>query len=130
MVKKSTVIFTILAMLAFGACTCWGYTVSQWPVPGIANTVFCPGPPCLVTPEDCTLRGPVAPSCECPLIPGAIHAAVSIPYRAVALVASPLFAGQFCPSEGCCSVDLGAPAYVTAAVPCTPVNIYVPPKCW
>ena len=40
MVKKSTIIFTILAMLAFGACTCWGYTVSQWPVPGIPNTVF------------------------------------------------------------------------------------------
>ncbi len=43
MVKKSTVIFTILAMLAFGACTCWGYTVSQWPVPGIPNTVYGPG---------------------------------------------------------------------------------------
>ncbi len=40
MVKKSTIIFTILAMLVFGACTCWGYTVSQWPVPGIPNTVF------------------------------------------------------------------------------------------
>ena len=89
MVKKSTVIFTIVAMLAFGACTCWGYTVSQWPVPGIPNTVFCPGPPCLVTPEDCMLKGPVAPSCECPLVPGAIHAAISIPYRAIALVASP-----------------------------------------
>jgi len=42
MVKKFTVIFTILAMLAFGACTCWGYTVSQWPVPGIPNTAFGP----------------------------------------------------------------------------------------
>ena len=40
MAKKSTLIFTILAMLAFGACTCWGYTVSQWPVPGIPNTVY------------------------------------------------------------------------------------------
>lgn len=40
MVKKSTVILTILAMLAFGACTCWGYTVSQWPAPGIPNTAF------------------------------------------------------------------------------------------
>jgi hypothetical protein len=40
MVKKSTIIFTILAMLAFGACTCWGYTVSKWPVPGIPNEVF------------------------------------------------------------------------------------------
>ena len=42
MVKKSTVIFTILALLAFGACTCWGYTVSKWPVPGIPNTVYGP----------------------------------------------------------------------------------------
>lgn len=44
MVKKSTLIFTILAMLAFGACTCWGYTATQWPVPGIPNTVYGPGP--------------------------------------------------------------------------------------
>ncbi len=44
MVKKSTLIFTILALLAFGACTCWGYTVSQWPVPGIPNTSFGAGP--------------------------------------------------------------------------------------
>lgn len=43
MVKKSTLIFSILAMLAFGACTCWGYTVTQWPAPGIPNTVFGPG---------------------------------------------------------------------------------------
>lgn len=42
MVKKSTVIFAMLAMLAFGACTCWAYTVSQWPVPGIPNTTFGP----------------------------------------------------------------------------------------
>jgi len=47
MVKKTTAIFTILAMLAFGACTCWGYTVSQWPAPGIPNTVFGPGSPVL-----------------------------------------------------------------------------------
>jgi hypothetical protein len=44
MVKKSAVIFAILAVLAFGACTCWGYTVSQWPVPGISNTVYGHGP--------------------------------------------------------------------------------------
>ncbi len=44
MVKKSALIFTILAVLVFGACTCWGYTVSQWPVAGISNTVFSPGP--------------------------------------------------------------------------------------
>jgi len=40
MVKKSIIVFAILAMLAFGACTCWGYTVSKWPVPGIPNTVY------------------------------------------------------------------------------------------
>ena len=66
MVKKSTVIFTILAMLAFGACTCWGYTVSQWPVPGIPNTVFCPGPPCLVTPEDCSSKALWRPHVSAP----------------------------------------------------------------
>jgi hypothetical protein len=43
MVKKSTIIFAILAMLAFGICTCWGYTVTQWPAPGIPNTTFGPG---------------------------------------------------------------------------------------
>jgi len=43
MVKRSTMILAILAMLAFGACTCLGYTVSKWPVPGIPNTVFGPG---------------------------------------------------------------------------------------
>ncbi len=43
MIKKSTIIITILAMLAFGACTCWGYTASKWPVPGIPNDVFTPG---------------------------------------------------------------------------------------
>lgn len=42
MVKKSTMIVTILAILAFGACTCWGYTVAKWPVPGIPNEVFGP----------------------------------------------------------------------------------------
>lgn len=43
MLKKSTVILPILALLAFGACTCWGYTVTQWPAPGIPNTTFGPG---------------------------------------------------------------------------------------
>ncbi len=43
MVKKSIIMFAILAMLAFGACACWGYTVTQWPAPGIPNTVFGPG---------------------------------------------------------------------------------------
>jgi len=54
MVKKSTIIFTILAVLAFGACTCWGYTVSKWPVPGIPNTVFGPG-------SDMPGQGPYGP---------------------------------------------------------------------
>lgn len=43
MVKQSTIIFTVLAMLTFGACTCWGYTVTQWPPAGIPNTVYGPG---------------------------------------------------------------------------------------
>ncbi|AFM25309.1 hypothetical protein [Desulfomonile tiedjei] len=43
MIKKSIMIFAVLAMLAFGACTCWAYTASKWPVPGIPNTVFGPG---------------------------------------------------------------------------------------
>jgi len=55
MVKKSTIIFTILAMLAFGACTCWGYTVSKWPVPGIPNEVF--GPPGPVVPGNGGYQG-------------------------------------------------------------------------
>jgi hypothetical protein len=42
MVKRSIIVFAILAMLAFGACTCWGYTVGKWPVPGIPNTVYGP----------------------------------------------------------------------------------------
>jgi hypothetical protein len=45
MFKKSTVFLAILALLAFGACTCWGYTVGKWPVPGIPNTVYSPGGP-------------------------------------------------------------------------------------
>jgi hypothetical protein len=43
MFKKSTVVFSILALLTFGACTSWAYTVSQWPAPGIPNTVYGPG---------------------------------------------------------------------------------------
>jgi hypothetical protein len=131
MVKKSAVIFGILAMLALGAGMSWGYTVSQWPVPGIPNTVFCGGSACLTgAPEDVTLKGPVAPACEPPLVPGIIHAALSVPFRAAAIVATPLFAGGYCPGDPCCKVELGEPAYVLAAVPCTPVNTYVPPKGW
>jgi len=120
MVKKSTVILGILAIVVVSAGMSWGYTVSQWPTVGspIPNVVFQPGP------SSCEieyLRGPVAPSCEAPLIPGAIHAALSVPFRAMGLVATPLFAGQICPA-GPCNCDLGEAAYVTAAVPCTSVG--------
>jgi hypothetical protein len=130
MVKKSAVILGILAMLALGVGMSWGYTVAKWPVPGIPNTVYTGGSSCLVGcgPDDTTLRGPVAPACEPPLIPGVIHAALSIPYRAFAIGITPLFTK--CPGDQCCKVELGEPAYVTAAVPCTPVNTYVPPKGW
>ena len=130
MVKKSVVTLGILAMVTLGFGMSWGYTVSSWPVPGIPNTTFGGGSPCLVAPEDVTLKGPVAPACEPPLVPGLIHAALSVPFRAVGLVATPIFTGQLTASEQCCPIDLGDPAYVTAAVPCTPVNVYTPPKCW
>jgi hypothetical protein len=130
MVKKSAVMLGVIAMLAIGVGMSWGYTVQQWPAPGIPNTVYCGGSSCLVTPEDYMLKGPVAPACECPLVPGLIHAALSIPFRATALVVTPLFAGGHCPGEQCCKTDLGDPAYVMAAVPCTPVNAYCPPKGW
>jgi hypothetical protein len=128
MVKKSAVILGILAMLALSVGMSWGYTVAKWPVPGIPNTVYCGGSSCLVGPEDCTLKGPVAPACEPPLVPGLIHAALSVPFRVMAIGLTPLFTR--CPGEQCCKVELGEPAYVTAAVPCTPVNMYVPPKGW
>ncbi|HMK37452.1 MAG TPA: hypothetical protein VK463_20430 [Desulfomonilaceae bacterium] len=130
MVKKSAVILGVLAILTLGVGMSWSYTVTQWPVPGIPNTVFCGGSACMVTPEDLCLKGPVAPACEPPLVPGIIHAALSVPFRAVAIAATPLFQGGACPGEQCCKVDLGEPAYVMAAVPCTPVNIYTPPKGW
>ena len=73
MVRKSVVALGILAVLTLGVGMSWGYTVSSWPVPGIPNTTFGGGSPCLnVGPEDVTLRGPVAPACEPPLIPGII----------------------------------------------------------
>jgi len=131
MVKKSAVILGILAIMVLSVGISWGYTVAKWPVPGIPNTVYTGGAACMPgCPDDYVLKGPVAPGCECALVPGAIHAALSIPFRALGLVATPLFTGQLCPAQGCCPVELGEPAYVTAAVPCTPVNIYVPPKSW
>jgi len=129
MVKKTAVILGILAMLALGAGMSWGYTVSKWPAPAIPNVFYGGGAPCLVGPDSLVLRGPVAPSCEAPLIPGVIHAAVSIPFRVAGLAFAPLFTGTL-PLQGCCNIPLGEPAYVTAAVPCTPVNRYVPPKGW
>jgi hypothetical protein len=130
MVKKSAVILGILAIVVLSVGMSWGYTVAKWPVPGIPNTVYCGGPASLPgCPDDYMLKGPVAPGCDCALVPGAIHAALSIPFRAIGVPASLLFAGQLCP-EAPCKVDLGEPAYVMAAVPCTPVNIYVPPKGW
>jgi hypothetical protein len=126
MVKRSTVILTI-AMLALGVSTCFGYTVSQWPVPGIPNVAFCPGAPTLACPEDTMLRGPVAPACEAPLIPGLLHAAMSVSMRIPGYVLGFPLAGQI-PGGAPCGVELGEPAYVTAAVPCTPVNLYTPPK--
>lgn len=130
MVKKSAVILGVLAIMVCSVGMSWGYTVSQWPVPGIPNTVYCGGGANLVTPDDYILKGPVAPACEPPLVPGVIHAALSIPFRAVALVATPLFQGGNCPGDNPCKVELGEPAYVMAAVPCTPVNNYVPPRGW
>ncbi len=128
MVKKTAVILGILAMLALGAGMSWGYTVTQWPVPGIPNVVFGKGAPCLPGPEY-GLRGPVAPSCRPPLIPGLIHAALSIPFRAAGMALTPIFTHHGRAQE-CCKIQLDGPAYVTAAVPCTPVNRYVAPRHW
>jgi hypothetical protein len=130
MVKKTAFVLGMVTMLAFSAAVCWGYTVSQWPAPGIPNTVYGASTP---TTEILVLKGPVAPSCEAPLVPGVIHAGLSVPFRAVGLVAAPLFTGQLPwggTQNGGCDVELGEAAYVTAAVPCTPVNAYVPPKGW
>lgn len=130
MVKKTVVILGILAMLALGAGMSWGYTVSKWPVPGIPNAVYDGSAACLVTPDQLYLKGPVAPSCRPPLIPGLIHGLLSLPMRAIALPLTPLMTQRRGRVDDCCKVDLGRPAYVTAAVPCTPVNAYVPPRRW
>ncbi len=130
MVKRIAVILGVLAIVTMGVGMSWGYTVSKWPAPGVPNAVYCGGSPCMPGPSDCVLRGPVAPSCEPPLVPGVLHAALSIPFRAVGMVATPLFTKQLTPGDSCCKVKLGEPAYVTAAVPCTSVNAYVPPRSW
>lgn len=129
MVKRIAVILGVLAIVTMAAGMSWGYTVSKWPAPGIPNTVYCGGSPCLPGP-DSVLRGPVAPSCEPPLIPGVLHAALSVPFRAMGLVVTPLFTKSLVADKSCCPIKLGDPAYVTAAVPCTSVNAYVPPRGW
>jgi len=130
MVKKSAVIFAIIATLALSAAVCSAYTVNQWPSKGLPNfTIFKGDSPCLPG-QETWIQGPVAPACTPPLIPGAIHAGMSIPFRAFALVATPLFTGQLPPREDCCEIELGKPAYVTAAVPCTPVNQCISPGGW
>jgi len=129
MVKKSAVILGILAIMVMSVGMSWGYTVSKWPAPGIPNVFYTGDAPCLVGPDNLVLRGPVAPACEAPLVPGVIHAAMAIPFRIVGIGLTPLFTGRM-PAQECCNVPLGEPAYVTAAVPCTPVNAYVPPKGW
>lgn len=130
MVKKSAVILAVLSILTIGVGVSWGFTVTSWPAPGVPNTVYPGGSACLPGPGDMVIRGPVAPAVEAPLIPGLIHAALSVPFRAVAMVASPVFQGSNGPGENCCGDCTGDPAYVLAAVPCVPVNIFTPPAGW
>ncbi|MGC8605551.1 MAG: hypothetical protein ACP5VS_17940, partial [Desulfomonilaceae bacterium] len=70
------------------------------------------------------------PACEPPLIPGLLHAALTVLNRPIALALTPMFTGSLSMGNNCCPVELDGPAYVTAAVPCTPVNIYTGPKGW
>jgi hypothetical protein len=130
MVKKSVVILGILALLLVSAGMSWGYTVCKWPPPGIPNVVYPGDAACLAGRANTVLRGPVAPSCRPPLVPGLIHGALSIPFRALAVAATPLFTQRHGRVEDCCPCPLGDPAFVTAAVPCTPVHSYVPPRRW
>jgi hypothetical protein len=126
MVKKSVVILGILATRVISAGMSWGYTVSQWPVPGIPNTTW-GGTSCLVSPQDYTLRGPVAPSCTPSLFAGVLHAGIGAPFRLMAAGLNPLFGIRRDGPKGCCEVQLDGPAFVTAAVPCTAVQRFVPP---
>jgi hypothetical protein len=127
MVKKSAVILGILATVLIGAGLSWGYTVSQWPVPGIPNTTWGGGSSCLVSPQQFVLRGPVAPTCTPSLFAGLIHVGVGLPARIMAAPLNPLFGLTREDRKGCCDVQLDGPAYVTAAVPCTAVHRFVPP---
>jgi len=133
MVKKTAVILGVLAVLALSAGMSWGYTVSKWPVPGIPNVAFEPGGACWPGGAggcDFTLRGPVAPSCcPPPLLPGLLHSSLAAPLAPLALLGTPILTGgpAAIGGGGCCDVELGDPAYVLAAVPCTAVNRYIPP---
>jgi hypothetical protein len=146
MVKRSTVLLGVLAIVLASVGMSWGYTVSLWgtidsPRQQCGPAGFAPGCPIPPIPGVVwntpgysegieTLKGPVAPSCEAPLIPGAIHAALSAPFKAIGLLAAPLMTGQGALASGACDCDLGEPAYVTAAVPCTSVGAIVAPKGW
>ncbi len=127
MVKKSAVILGVLAVLVAGAGISWGYTVSQWPVPGIPNTTWGGGTSCLVSPQDYVLRGPVAPTCTPSLFAGLIHVGVGLPARIMAAPLNPLFGIGRDSAKSCCDIQLDGPAYVTAAVPCTAVGRFVKP---
>ncbi|MGB9615980.1 MAG: hypothetical protein ACP5LD_08095 [Desulfomonilaceae bacterium] len=127
MVKKSAVILGILATVLMGAGLSWGYTVSQWPVPGIPNTTWGGGSSCLVSPQQFVLRGPVAPTCTPSLFAGLLHVGIGLPNRIVAAPLNPLFGLRGERIKSCCDVQLDGPAYVTAAVPCTAVHRFVPP---
>jgi len=128
MVKKTIVLLVALAVVVMGAAMSWGYTVTQWPAPGIPNTVYFGGGQA-VYPCDFMLKGPVAPGLEPALIPGAIHAGLSVPFRVVGMAGAALFTRTPFPTAQA-SCPLGDPAYVTAAVPATPVNTYTPPQGW
>jgi hypothetical protein len=130
MVKKTAIILGMLAAMTMATGLAWGYTVSKYPAPGKSGVIFDGGTPCLQNPTQLVLRGPVAPSCRPPLVPGLIHGVMGAPFQLLGAVATPLFTARRGRGEECCNVDLGRPAFVTAAVPCTAVNAFGPPRRW
>lgn len=130
MVKKTAIILGMLAAMTMATGLAWGYTVSKWPAPGLPGVTYDGGTPCLQTPTQLVLSGPVAPSCRPPLVPGLIHGIASVPFQALGAIATPLFTGRRERARECCNVDLARPAFVTAAVPCTAVNAFGPPRRW